>query len=120
MQIIAVERWDNRFFCPVTGQAVVSEFGEIQAPTVRGVWANEVPDEPMELAPELQTAWDAYTDGLDPDDFDIDIDAFLASVDHDGWVAFRVTSHGMACGPVSQTAWFVLDLSMDIDERENA
>ena len=118
MQVVHFERWDHRFHCPVTGKAVFSEIGEPQAPTIRGVWVHEVPDEPMALTSDLKMAWDAYLNGLDPDDYDIDIDAFLSSVEQEGWVAFCITSHGMACGPVSQTIWVVLDLAMEIDEDE--
>jgi hypothetical protein len=120
MQILHFERWDRRFHCPVTGRPVFTELGEVQAPTVRGVWVHEVPEEPMELAPELQTAWDAYLAGLDPEELDIDVDQFLGSVEHDGWAAFCITSRGMACGPVSETVWVVLDLAMDIDEVDEA
>jgi len=118
MQILHYERWDHRFHCPVTGQPVFDEFGEPKAPSVRGVWVHEVPDEPMALAPELQTAWDAYVAGLDEEDADIDVDAFLDTVEHDGWAAFCITSHGLACGPVSQTVWVVLDLGIEVDEVE--
>jgi hypothetical protein len=120
MQILHYERWDHRFHCPVTGQPVFTELGEAQAPTVRGVWVQEVVEDPMSLAPELQTAWDGYLGGLDPEDLDIDVDAFLAGVEHDGWAAFCITSHGMACGPVSETIWVVLDLTMEVDEVDEA
>ena len=36
---------------------------------------------------------------------------FLQSLDRPNWVAFEITTCGMACGPVWSTAWTVLDLS---------
>jgi hypothetical protein len=36
---------------------------------------------------------------------------FLQSLDPPNWVAFEITTCGMACGPVWSTAWTVLDLS---------
>lgn len=65
----------------------------------------------MDLAPELQTAWDAYAIKTDEADGDLDVAAFLMKVDMPGWVAFEVNSYGMACGPVWETTWTVLDLS---------
>ena len=65
----------------------------------------------MDLAPELQTAWDAYAIKTDEADGDLDVAAFLMEVDMPGWVAFQVNSFGMACGPVWETTWTVLDLS---------
>jgi hypothetical protein len=41
-------------------------------------------------------------------------------VEREGWAAFCATSVGIACGPVSQTVWVVLDLSMDIDAGDDA
>ena len=42
---------------------------------------------------------------------DLDVAAFLESVEQPGWVAFEITTCGMACGPVWETTWTVLDLS---------
>jgi len=65
----------------------------------------------MDLAPELQSAWNAYAIRIDEADGDLDVAAFLTEVDMPGWVAFEVNSFGMACGPVWETTWTVLDLS---------
>ena len=48
---------------------------------------------------------------MDAEDADLDVAAFLESVEQPGWVAFEVNSFGMACGPVWETTWTVLDLS---------
>jgi hypothetical protein len=93
MQLIQLERNDWNFFCPSTGQPVFKDTGEPNASTVRGFWCHEVPDEPELLCEELQVV------------------AFLKSVDQPAWVAFEITSCGMACGPVCSTTWTVLDLS---------
>lgn len=95
MQLIRLEHGHWNFFCPVTGAAVYGEDGDITAETFRGGWHHEVPSEPLNLAPELEGPWDSY----------------LESVDQPGWVAFELNSCGMACGPVWETTWTVLDLS---------
>ena len=111
MQLIRLEHGHWNFLCPVTGKAVYAEEGGINAETFRGGWHQEVPSEPLNLAPELQPAWDAYASKVDADDADLDVAAFLESVEQPGWVAFEVNSFGMACGPVWETTWTVLDLS---------
>jgi hypothetical protein len=111
MQLIRLEHGHWNFFCPVTGTQVYEEAGEGKVETFRGGWHHEVPSEPMDLAPELQTAWDAYAIKIDESDGDLDVAAFLMEVDMPIWVAFEVNSFGMACGPVWETTWTVLDLS---------
>ena len=70
-----------------------------------------MPTEPLNLAPGLQPAWDAYLAKVEAEDGDLDVAAFLESVEQPGWVAFEITTCGMACGPVWETTWTVLDLS---------
>jgi len=111
MQLIKLEHGHWNFFCPVTGKAVYAEEGGIEAETFRGGWHKEVPSEPLNLAPELQEAWDAYINQVDTEEVDLDVAAFLEGVEQPGWVAFEITTCGMACGPVWETTWTVLDLS---------
>ena len=111
MQLIQLERDDWNFFCPSTGQPVFKDTGEPNASTVRGFWCHEVPDEPELLSEELQAQWAAHVAIQDAADEGVDVVAFLKSVDKPGWVAFEITSCGMACGPVCNTTWTVLDLS---------
>jgi len=111
MQLIRLEHGHWNFFCPVTGKAVYGEEGDIIAETFLGGWHLEVPYDPLNLAPELKTAWGAYASQVEAEDADLDVAAFLESVEQPGWVAFEVNSFGMACGPVWETTWTVLDLS---------
>ena len=111
MQLLHLEHGHWNFFCPVTGKAVYAEEGGIQAETFRGGWHQEVLSEPLNLAPELQSAWDAYVNQVDADEADLDVAAFLEGVEQPGWVAFEIVSSGMACGPVWETTWTVLDLN---------
>lgn len=111
MQLIELQRDDWNFFCPSTGEPVFKDTGEPNARSIRGLWFDEVPNEPEVLANELREAWAAHVAVQDTADEGVDIPAFLQSVDQPGWVAFAITSRGMACGPVCNTTWTVLDLS---------
>jgi hypothetical protein len=49
MQVIELQRDDWNFFCPSTGERVFQESGEPNATTIRGIWFDEVPNEPEAL-----------------------------------------------------------------------
>ena len=111
MQLIQLERDHWNFFCPATGEPVFKETGEPNATTVRGIWCHEVPEEPDQLCDELSSLWAAHWAIQEAADEGVDVVAFLRGVNMAGWVAFEITSCGMACGPVCSTTWTVLDLS---------
>jgi len=67
----------------------------------------------MHLAKELIPLWEAYVSRQAEIDGDIDVAEYLQSVDLPNWVAFEITTCGMACGLVWSTAWTVLDLNDD-------
>jgi hypothetical protein len=111
MPIIELDLDEWNFFCPLTGQKVFTEDGQANAPTLRGGWCDEVPDEPIHLRGELKQLWQKYRKAqLAADDL-LDIAAFLRSVELPNWVAFEITTRGMACGPVWSREWTVLELN---------
>ena len=65
----------------------------------------------MVVGDELQAQWADHVAIQDALDEDADVVNFLKGLDKPGWVAFEITSCGIACGPVSSTTWTVLDLS---------
>ena len=65
----------------------------------------------MHLAEELQPLWQAHLETQEAADEGADVVCFLKSVERPNWVAFEITTCGMACGPVWSTAWTVLDLN---------
>ena len=70
-----------------------------------------MPEQPELLCDELQLQWAAHLAIQDAAEEGVDVMAFLKSVDQPSWLAFEITTCGMACGPVSSTTWTVLDLS---------
>jgi hypothetical protein len=71
----------------------------------------------MHLADELKPLWQAHLEEQKAADEGADVVRFLQSVERPNWVAFEITTCGMACGPVWSTAWTVLDLS-DTNDKE--
>ena len=117
MQVIQLELDDWHFFCPLTGQTVFHDDGQPNAPTLCGGWCHEVPDEPVYLAEELKPLWQKYLAAQEAAEDLLDIPAFLRSVELPNWVAFELTTRGMACGPVWSQEWTVLELNSP-DEPE--
>ena len=111
MQVIRLERSDWQFFCPATGEAVFQESGEPNAKSVRGVWVDADTSEALFITPELEPAWEQHKKEREAIDEWPDLLEFLKSVDQSGWVAFEITTCGIACGPICTTTWTILDLS---------
>ena len=118
MKVIEFERHDHDFFCPVTGRPVYDQGGSPNTPAFRGLWINEILDEPVITDPELKRRWEEYVDSLDEDEDFVEMDEFLRSIDRPGWVAFEIITSGFACGPVSETTWTVLDLQHGSESLE--
>lgn len=111
MQIIRYTRDDLEQYCPVTGRPLL-DAGEPHAPSVRGVWVDELMEEPTIVSPELQAAWDAFVAAAeDSEDGDVDGEQFLEEFVRDGWVVFELTNTE---SDVPSRGWVVVDLEMEI------
>jgi hypothetical protein len=97
MQIIELERDDWNFFCPATGRLVFTDDGEPNTPALRGSW------------------WQEHLEAQEAADEGADVVSFLRSLERPNWVAFEITTCGMACGPVWSTNWTVLDLGFEAE-----
>lgn len=116
MQIIKLELSHFNFFCPVTGHQICGEDTGMDenAPSLMGYWVDEVLYEPGINNPTLKADWLLYEAGLDMDapGFDIfdDFESFLKNYQASNWIVFKITTSGIACGPSSTTAWYVIDM----------
>ena len=105
-------------FCPATGEVICGPEGlNEQAKSVRGFWVSEVMEEPIISDADLKQAWNAAVTEADDADSAV-LEKFLRGYVAPNWCVFKVTTSGMACGPVSTTAWFVLDLDVEALDDE--
>ena len=118
MQLIQLELDDWNFFCPVTGLKVFNDDGKPNAPTFRGGWCHEVPDQPIHLDDLLKPLWQSYLEAQLAAEDTANIPAFLRSVVLPNWVAFEITTCGIACGPVWSQEWTVLELNSPDEPEE--
>ena len=109
------------FFCPVTGKQIIGPEHFEASPATAFVFSADANDFDH-LASELQPIWDAILDGEDEDDEDFDGDQFETFrekvKDMPNLVLFGLTSHGIACGPVSSTVFIAIDFAYTGEESE--
>jgi hypothetical protein len=117
MQIIQAQPNDWNFFCPLTGVKGFHDDGWPNAPTLRGGWCYEMPDETIYLAEELKSLWAKYLAAQEADEHLLDIMAIHRSVELPNWVVLEITTRGMARGPVWSQEWTLLKLN-NPDESE--
>jgi len=117
MQIVSLDLNHFDFFCPVTGTRILGAGeGFIPSAAAKGSWYSEIIEEPEICDSKLRSLWDSYVEKQDQDDEFYDANEFFTAINEPTWVAFEITTSGMACGPVSSTAWVVID--MDAAEAE--
>lgn len=89
-----------------------------KAKSLRGFWVSEVLDEPVISDANLKKAWDnavRESDGANS----LILKKLLREYAAPNWCAFEVTTSGVACGPVSSTAWIILDLDVEKVEEKH-
>lgn len=110
MKIFEIDLPHETFYCPVTGMCLQTDtegFAD-DVPSVMGYWIGEVVEEPIIKNSVLEEAWQKFTgDG----DLSCRLTEFLSDYDNPSWVVFELTTSGIACGPVSSTIWYVIDLN---------
>lgn len=123
MQIIELELNHLNFFCPATGQPIISESEDhtTNAVSLRALWIDEVFDEPAFRDEKFQEDWETYSEkhfDEDEDNLYEVQEEFLKTYPKPNWVTFKITTSGMACGPISSTVWLVIDLDAELPEEK--
>jgi hypothetical protein len=64
----------------------------------------------------LSKAWDSFIEQYEVANQDFSefsaSEQFLVNYPEPNWVIYKITSHGMACGPVSTTVWHVVHMNV--------
>lgn len=113
MKIFEIDLQQEKFYCPVTGQCLQAEedFFADEVPSVMGYWIDGVVEEPEIMNENLKEAWEEYIEnGGDV----FELRNFFHDYEDASWVVFELTSYGIACGPVSSTIWYVIDLACQV------
>ena len=125
MIIVKIDLESLDFDCPVTGEYILKEDEPINedAKTLMAYWLDMTFEEPFIKNEKLRVSWQTFTekymnenDGYEPD-FDA-FEAFIASLDWDNWICYKLVIYGMACGPTSSTVWKILDLGINVSTED--
>lgn len=123
MQLIDLKLDHYNLFCPTTGQQILSEddFND-EAPSFIGYWLDDFMTEPTIKNEKLKKDWDEFYTGFtnlnnrEPD-FE-EIEKFMINYPEPNWVIFKITNHGIACGPFASTVYKVLNFnSINFSEK---
>ena len=114
MQIVELELSHFTFYCPVTGRQICGvEVGmDESVPSLMGFWEDEFLDKPIINNPELKIDWDKYYKSTDRRELSDGFEKFLRSISAPQWLVYKITTYGMACGPMSSTVWFVIKMEL--------
>jgi len=110
MQHIKLQLEHHNFFCPVTGIQIMSE--EEFIPSTALVFCY-IDDQFIFVSNETKTV-------LSSMGFDIDVEPYVDQDDFEalvkkltscGFVLFEIIHEGIACGPISNTTYFCIDMN---------
>lgn len=113
MQIIDLDLSHDNFYCPATGHHIVGPQHYEASPALVGMWHCEVLEEPEIQDAALETSYKEYLKQIEKEEEWPEMDEFLASFESPNFVAFKITTHGIACGPVSSTVWYVINMDYE-------
>ena len=126
MQYVRLNVQHQNFFCPATGICLCHEDPEklgfenspMDVLSCQAFWISEVLSDSMSESdfknPAFREAWLKFESKFEEGYWDVDdLINFLKSYHAPNWVAYEVTTTGMACGPVSSTAWWVIDMDCE-------
>ncbi|MDA7624712.1 hypothetical protein N8697_00920 [bacterium] len=115
MKYIKLDLSHDNFYCPATGTHIQSkDHFEPVSSSLKAYWISDVGlDEPAFDDAKLEEAWATLSAMLNENNEGIDwedVEKFLDNYDQPNYVAYEITTGGIACGPVSSTVVFVIDM----------
>ncbi len=126
MQYVRLDLQHQNFFCPATGICLCHEdpdkLGFDNSPmdvlSCQAFWIDEGLTDSMRGGDfkdhTFREAWLNFESKFEEGYWGVDdLINFLKSYPANNWVVYEVTTSGFAYGPVSSTAWWVIDMNSD-------
>lgn len=116
MQLLNLELDHFNLYCPSTGEKILSpEDVNENAKSLKAYWVDEVMYEPFIKDEALEQAWKVFIEKYEEEhdefpDYE-EIETFLVNYPEPNWVIYKITNHGIACGPVWSTVWQIIDMN---------
>lgn len=108
-------------FNPITGEVIVEEECHDDAKSLKGYWICDLLDEPVINDDKLRTAWEDFVENFYKDNHGTPfswetLNKFLQEIDNPLWIAYEITSTGIACGPTDYTVVFIVDKDVIVEK----
>jgi hypothetical protein len=121
MQIVKLELPHDNFYCPVTGAMICNGYeANEEVPSLKAIWVDQAIEDPMINDPQLEKDWEKVLEKFyseeEMNEYE-EHEIFLKNYNKPNWVVFKITTCGIACGPVSGTAWFVIDMETQVEKE---
>lgn len=118
MQTISLVLDHDNFYCPVTGEMILSDDFFEPSPATLFVYLDEV-GEFQEIDSALSLIWEQIQAETEGEDFDGDpFEMFCQRIEDDSIVNFEITTYGIACGPVSSTVRIAINMNYCEEDDE--
>lgn len=101
--------------CPETNLLIDFEEtcpDDMEGSFVKGLLIPDVPDSMMGCDDSMFTAWESYYESLSEEE-DWCLVEILGSWKSNEFIALEVTTRGMACGPVINTAYYIISATYE-------
>jgi len=126
MKFINLDYSEYRMYNPVKNEVIIEEDCDDDAESLIAYWFSEVFDEPLIKDDLLRSSWEEFSAKYEAENDDTpgyeELEKFLSEYDAAEWIVYIICSSGIACGPISNTGWFVVDKDTLVEEiyDENA
>lgn len=107
-----------KMFNPTTGGYIIDEYCDDDAKDLIAYWLGDFEHFNDE---SLKQAWESYEERINKGKRDIYFNwkrliKFLKAYQSDEWIAYKITSSGVACGMVSYTTVYVVHKNVEVVE----
>jgi len=124
MKIKDLEISDYKMFNPNNNDVIVDQKLNEKSASLIAYWIDEVFLEPFINNSKLEKSWEDFLAKYEEEnDGDLpyldDLVKFLEEYNSSEWIVYAITESGIACGPVSNTTWFVVDKDTLVEENSN-
>lgn len=120
MKINYSDHSNYKMFNPITGDVIVEWECDDDATSLIAYWVDECFNEPVIKDEVLKESWETYVEKFENENEDTpffeELETFIKDYETSVWIAHKITTCGMACGPVSNTVLFVVDKDIIVEE----
>jgi hypothetical protein len=110
-------------FNTITNEIIIEGECDDDAESLIAYWLGDLFEEPLIKDETFKAEWEAYVTEYEKENncqpgF-AELESFIERYDSTSWIAYEITSYGMACGPVTSTVLLVVNKDVIVEEVED-